>query len=80
MNQILSQIGSNLGHALGNAHFSVPSIVGAGFAVAAVIWPTEATKLNTIAGILVGYGFIAADNTPSAPKPPTTPTTPAPTK
>jgi tetrahydromethanopterin S-methyltransferase subunit E len=81
----VNKVIANLTHALTNLHFSVPSLLGAAFAIAQIWLPKYATLLNSTAAVLVGYGFIAADNTPSSPPlpasqvtPPTPPATPQP--
>lgn len=60
MNQILS----NLKHSFTNLHVSIPTVLGAGLAVTAVVLPQYAEKCGAIGAVLVSYGIIAAANTP----------------
>lgn len=63
----MNKVVANLTHAATNLHFSVPVLAGAAIAVAQIWFPQYAARLNANAAVLVSYGLIAADNTPSAP-------------
>ena len=69
MNQILN----NIVHAFTNLHVSLPTVVGAGLGVSAVIWPQYAAKFAAVSAVLISYGVISAANTPSTSQTPPKP-------
>ena len=73
----MNKVVANLTHAGTNLHFSLPVLAGAALAIAQIWLPKYAIPLNATASVLVGYGLIAADNTPPSPPLPASQVTPS---